>query len=184
MKTSSISFKKLQSVLLNPLILHLFFVIILYAFLYNIGEIKQLPNSNNLVNWDAGIYKSIKNAGYFFNIETSKGNTGFYPLFPYLWKLFSLTPIGIAIFNLLIFLISFQLLIKAYKIPVDTTLLYLSIPSIIFFFLPYAESLFFLFSTLLLIGWKKKDYRLLIVACSLASITRPSILYFIPCRHL
>lgn len=164
----------------NPLFIHLFFSCILYLFLYQIGEIKQLPTNTNLVNWDAGIYLGIKENGYSLNNETLAGNTGFYPLFPYLWSFLNVSPIGISLINLAIFLLSLQWITKTYSISAKTLLLFLSIPSISFFVLPYAESIFFLFSALLLIGWKKNNNLLIIIACIFAGITRPSILYFIP----
>lgn len=180
MKNDSVHSAKMYLSSINPLILHLIFATIAYVILYLFGALKQLPCSANIVNWDAGIYHVIKNVGYSFDSENSIGNTGLYPLFPMVWRGLSLPPIGMAIVNLSMFLICLQWLVKTFNVNRDLVLLYISIPSIIFFFLPFSESLFFVFSTLFLIGWEKKNYLLVIVGCVLAGITRPSIFYFFP----
>lgn len=180
MNTLKITLKKLLASFWSPLFLHLVFSSTLYLFLYQIGEIKQLPTNTNLTNWDAGIYLGIKEFGYSISKENLTGNTGFYPLFPYVWRFLGVNPIGVSLFNLVLFLFSFQWLAKVYNVSKKTSLLFLSLPSIAFFALPYSESMFFLFSALLLIGWKNNNNLLIIIGCILAGITRPSILYFVP----
>ena len=86
-----------QSLSKHPIFGHFVLVIILYTFLYQIGEIKQIPNNINLIQWDAGIYQDIKNDGYRLDIEGNSGNAGFFPFFPLLWRFLGLSPIGIAI---------------------------------------------------------------------------------------
>lgn len=171
---------KSESNKLFPFAAHLLFVSLLYFLLYQLGEIKQLPNNSNITQWDAGIYQDIKFNGYNIDIDEKSGNTGFFPLFPYVWKISNLSSIGIAIFNLSLFFFCMQWLMKIFAIPNKIVLIYLSIPSLIFFFVPYSESLFFLSSTLILVGWKKQSYWLIIFGCIISCISRPSFLYFIP----
>jgi hypothetical protein len=59
-------------------------------------------------------------------------------------------------------------------------IMYLSIPSAIFYFLPYTESFFFLSSTLLLVGLKNENNKMLYLGLFLCSITRPAFTVIIP----
>lgn len=166
--------------LYQVILLHLVVTASFYILLFNIGEIKQLPSNENLINWDAGIYFDIKNNGYAFDQGDKAGNTGFYPLFPFIWKLLNTSPLLISLFNFCIFSFSILLLSKSFKISNVNILLYLSLPSILFLYTPYAESLFFLFATLFIVGWKDKNQFLLLAGCFLAGLARPSIFYFLP----
>jgi hypothetical protein len=56
----------------------------------------------------------------------------------------------------------------------------MSVPSSIFFFLPYTESMFFLFCSLFLVGLKENNTRLIIAGLFLASLTRATAMFFIP----
>jgi len=156
-------------------------IIILYlAFLIlSITLIKLFlfPDSlkeTNFLNWDAEHYHWIKNNGYEgFRIA-------FFPLFPLIWNVLSCGVYGIVVINALIFFLSYYLLIKPLKLDALEVLLYLSIPSCIFYFLPYTESLFFATSTLILFGLNKDKTSLIIVGLFLCTLTRPAFIFFIP----
>lgn len=164
----------------NPIILHVLFSIALYSILYIVDEIKQVPSSQNLINWDAGIYHNIKENGYSIGSSNNISNTGFYPLFPYAWKALNIDALPISIFNFILFATCLFYLSKEFKISNKIILLFISIPSMIFTALPYAESMFFLFTTTILLGLKKENHILISIGCILASLTRPSSLYFLP----
>ena len=129
----------------------------------------------NFIVWDASNYNFIKENGY-------EGNkVAFFPLFPLLWKFLSLGPYGIVLINASLFFIGFYLLIKnlSIKAPKEILLL-LSIPSFIFFFLPYSEAIFFLCSTIILIGLKKHKIYLIYLGLFFATLSRPAFTIFIP----
>lgn len=60
-----------------------------------------------------------------------------------------------------------------YKFSIKEITLYLLLPSGIFFLIPYSESLFFLFSVLLLISLDKRKLVMLFISMFLSCITRP-----------
>tara|TARA_R110001632_G_scaffold42605_3_gene107868 strand:+ start:5294 stop:6511 length:1218 start_codon:yes stop_codon:yes gene_type:complete len=135
----------------------------------------ELFNSTDFLNWDAGHYHFIKNFGY------EGHRVAFFPLFPLIWRFLSVGEYGIIIFNTTIYFVSFYFLIKELKIKsIQQITFYLCIPSFIFFYLPFSESLFFLTSVVLLIGLKKhKDY-LVYLGLFFAILSRPAFTIFIP----
>lgn len=134
----------------------------------------ELLNTKNFLNSDAEHYYWIKNFGY------EGFRVAFFPLFPMIWKVLSLSIIGIVFFNSLLFLCSFYALIRVLKATPIETLLYLTIPSLIFCYLPYTESVFFASSTLLFIGLKKKRLWLVLIGLFLCTLSRPAFVIFIP----
>jgi hypothetical protein len=136
-------------------------------------------NSNLFIKWDAGWYESIKNNGYIYN-HNAQNNTGFYPFFPYLWRLTNLSAFGISIFNFFVFCTSFFILDHTFKFNRMERLLMLSIPSVLFFFVPYSESLFFLFSVFIISGVKNNNFWLTSFGFFLCCLIRPTYIIFIP----
>lgn len=163
-----------------PLLLHFSLFTGLFLLLYAIGDIKQLPDLGTLVHWDAGIYETIQKQGYQWSDQGSMRGAGFLPLFPMTWRLLGLNPIGISIVNFVLFASCFIWLGKAYRLSTKVKLLYLSVPSLIFLFIPYAESFFFFSCTLILVGWKKEKTWLIVTGFFLGCLARPSYLYFYP----
>lgn len=153
----------------------LFFFVLIYYFSFGNLQIRFFQ----LTQWDANWYLNIRDNGYFF-IEGQQSSTGFFPGFPYFWKFLGLGIIGISLVNFLLFISSFVLLIYFFKPGERTQYLFLSIPCLLFFMVPYSESLFFLFSTLVLIGLKKNNWWLTMIAFVLAGYTRSAATIFIP----
>ena len=156
--------------------------ILIYLILFSISLfiikyfwIKDLFNSENFINADAEHYHTIMKHGY-------KGFTvGFFPLFPLIWRSLSTGIHGIVFINGIIFLISFYFIIKGLNIQkLIHIVFYLSIPSFIFFFLPFTEATFFLCSTLIISGLIKRKYILVYAGLFLAILTRPIFFVFIP----
>ncbi len=158
---------------------HAFLFCACYLSFYFFGFINKLPDQNNLVQWDANWYLSVKNEGYqYFWYRAS--NAGFFPLFPSVWRLLQLESIGISVFNYFTFLTGLFLLCKTFQIRSVCTLCFISLPSVVFFFVPYTESLFFFFSALLLIGLYKNKQSLVLCALFFCSLTRGTAMLFIP----
>ena len=158
---------------------HLIVVSLTFIVLILNSKKSILPNNINVLNFDAYFYYSIKDIGYLY--EPNVGNNlAFFPMFPLIWKLFAVSPIGISMINLLIFLSSFWFLLKNEIIDRKVTLLLLSIPSLIFCCLPYSESLFFLFGVLILLGYSRKSKILLFFGFLGASMLRSVCMIFIP----
>src|SRR5690606_31502392 len=108
---------------------------------------------SSFLNWDAEHYHWIRNKGY------EGFRVAFFPLFPFIWKLIPIGAIGVSVLNGCVFLVSFYFLIRQLGSSWKEVIVYLSIPGCIFFFLPYSEALFFLCSTLILIGLRKNKMK-------------------------
>lgn len=160
---------------------HFFVLLLFYAgclFLYyvssriltGVGTIAD----KNFLNWDAMHYMTIQRNGYY------SGMVAFFPLFPYFWKLTQFGSIGIGLLNGLLYIASFAWLASIFSIPQKRLLLLASIPVIIFMFLPFSESVFFLTSAMLLAGLKKNNFLLVIAGIFLSGLARPVATVFIP----
>ncbi len=132
-----------------------------------------LLNENNLMHWDAKHYFLIKRDGY------NSVNVAFFPMLPFLWKTLSLSASGMALLNTLIFGTAFCFLAKTLKLGIQETLLYLTIPGNIFYFLPYTEALFFATSCLVIIGYRTEKNVLIILGLTLSTFVRPIFLFFV-----
>lgn len=146
---------------------------LLYIALYCNGKLDIFSNTSFL-NWDAGHYFAVKENGY------DPVNTAFFPLFPLLWKLTNLSPIGIGVLNFTMFLSAIGLLCAEMKLKFTHTLLVLSVPGLFFMFLPYAEALFFLSGTIAVVGLKRDKLWLSVLGLFLCSLCRPTTFIFIP----
>lgn len=168
----------LKSFLTIPLI-HLSVFIFLYLFFSFFGLVKEFPNSENIIRWDASWYSSIAKNGYqYFWYEAS--NSAFFPLFPYLWKITHLSAVGISLMNYLLCLTGLYLLFHYFEIKKKIILIYISLPSCVFFFLPFSESLFFLCTSIFLVGLKNNNQKWIVIGLLFSSFTRATAMFFIP----
>jgi hypothetical protein len=158
-----------------------FFVLLLvvYGILYAFEVVSVFPNAETLMRWDANFYRSIRDQGYIYLAEKNC-NSGFFPLFPYLWKLSHLGTIGIVLLNVALFVAGTVLLCKRIEASPQILLVFLSLPFMFFMFTPLSESLFFFLAVLLLIGISKNSTGLIFTAVFLAALTRPSAAFFVP----
>lgn len=156
------------------LIFYLFLFVCFFLFATIKGNL-NLFSQNSLLQFDAVLYQKIKNSGYQENWLCA-----FFPAFPFLWKLLNLSILGISVFNSLIFCISVSAIAYLYKLNLVQQLFFLSIPSLIFMFVPYSEALFYFSSTLLIIGLNKNKTLLIIIGLLLCSLIRPTTFIFIP----
>ena len=107
-------------------------------------------------------------------------NMAFFPFFPYIWKWLSLDGFQISILNLVVFSISFIILMGKEKYSTAYLLIVSSLPCFIFFFLPYSESWFFLFGTMLIIGYRRESRMLQVLGLFGCCLTRSVSTFFIP----
>jgi hypothetical protein len=164
-----------------------FFIVLLYGisfyvlqlFLWNILMLPDFPDYNKLTQGDAGWYKNIVDNGYVHNAN-SASNTGFFILFPWIWKLSCLGTWGISILNLIFFATGFAILVFLYPIPIQTQLIWLSTPSLFFMFIPYSEAIFFLLVSLCFYGIVYKKNLLIFIVLFLISLTRSVSIILIP----
>lgn len=152
------------------LVLALFFCV----FLFQKNSLYFL-DTFHFLRFDAILYDDIKTNGYH-----QSWLCAFFPAFPYLWKFLNLSAIGISLVNALIFSFSFSAIAFVYKMKWKQQLFFLTIPSFIFMFVPYTESLFFVAGTLLVIGLKQDKAGLILISLFLGSLIRPTTVVFIP----
>tara|TARA_B100000795_G_C22781854_1_gene432722 strand:- start:51 stop:1250 length:1200 start_codon:yes stop_codon:yes gene_type:complete len=127
--------------------------------------------------WDIEHYLWIKENGY-------KGfRVVFFPLFPWLWRLTSLSLTGISVLNILLVLFSSSYFAYKAHIPKPTFLLLISIFSSLFYAVPYSESIFFtclVFSALAIHLLNKK----FTIGFLIAAIARPASTILVPATFL
>jgi uncharacterized membrane protein YiaA len=160
------------------IILHL---ILLFLIFYNLAGLSRVFHFKplNLLVWDSKWYLDIAKNGYWYMAD-SQSNVGFMPLFPYVWKLSGFNVTGISFANLCVFLLSAIMLGKCFGKDNWVVLIYLSLPSVVFFYIPYSEALFFLFGSLFLVGLRKQNRTLSVMGLFLASMTRGAFVFFLP----
>jgi len=139
----------------------------------------QKIHNNNLKSWDARIYLFIKD-----NLYDAKKMGGDYifasfPLFPLVWKLSHLPPWGIMLLNIILFIISINILTKLFEDENDDKWVKISLFSILFtfpgstvFYIPYSEALFMLLVTIAIFGIIKDKYWIYCIGIFLAAMTR------------
>lgn len=148
------------------------------TFLYYINAVPNLPQVGNICTWDAAWYQSIVLDGYKHGAGPS--NTGFFVLFPWIWKLSHLGVRGICLLNILFFSAGFALLCGMLRPSLPQKLLMLTTPSLFFAFIPYTEALFFFLSAILLYGLHLRRNGYILFALFFLSLTRATVLVFVP----
>lgn len=131
------------------------------------------PTSSNLLSWDASHYNEIRQ--YLYSPDKMwVGNFAFFPLFPVVWRLSQMGPMGISVFNYLLYVIGLAIvaLIFGRDIPYWKCLLMLCAPMAVIYMIPYSEALFFITIALGMIGMIRHRYWLFFVGFFLACTTR------------
>ncbi len=124
--------------------------------------------------WDAEVLSRIVSDGYDYY------TVAFYPMFPWVWKLLSLSPLSISIFNGGLFLVVVSLMGSFQKMSRTSFLLHLSWPSLLFMFLPYSEALLFFF-TFWFLHFRGKDLWFWSgIFLFLMSLTKPTASIMLP----
>jgi hypothetical protein len=161
------------------ILVHISFAALLYIILLKSGYQNSTSDTTNLLSWDAKWYNQMRLFGYIY-VPDETCNLAFFPLFPYFWRLTGLTPTGISVFNCLLYLVAFWTLARHLRLSIQLTFFFVCIPSVIFFAVPYSESIFFTFTTLILIGYSRKNNLVVFLGFLGASVTRSVSVIFIP----
>lgn len=150
---------------------------ILQFLLASWGWLPTVPNAENIKVWDAGFYYSIGHSGY----DVSTFNTGFFPLFAWVWRYSFLGAWGITGLNILFFSFGFAFLMQALKERNRLFwLLCLTIPPVYFAFVPLSEALFFFLAAVFLWSITKKKPLGIFVSLFLLSLTRSVGIFLLP----
>ncbi len=180
MKEKLISlFKSIKPTYLLGFALHFAFLAAIYWLYHGLGWFDRFPNDVTLSNWDGYWFENIVNVGYKFNADRAS-NTGFFPLFPAIWKLLTVNAGFMSFYNLLMALGCMYVLAQEYKWSVTRTLTYLALPSLFFLYVPYSESIYFVCCTLILIGLTRSKQPYIYIGLFVAGLTRPTLVFFIP----
>lgn len=179
---SGIKYFKIKQWKITPLLIlaHVCFMLGAFFLLRHYGFTHHDPNAGNISIWDAGILARIRESGYCYIPDKQLWNTGMFPLFPYIWRWTTLGAPAISALNYLVMLGAFWWLTKTFPFPPLLQLWLLSIPSMLFFYLPYSEAFFFLSATLIVAGVAKDKPILLSIGIFLAMLSRGTGLFFIP----
>lgn len=160
-------------------VLYIVSALLVYLLMVFACQFQGFPKPPAIAQFDAGWYKVINLFGYEYT-EGKGGTTGFFPLFPYVWRWLNLGDWGIVIFNSLVYFIAIAWLTTLFGIQNKAILIFLALPSALFYYLPFTESLFFLFSVMFLAGFENKSYLMVFTGLFLASLTKSTTLFFIP----
>lgn len=173
---------KIEKSTINSFFLALGYIGVAYIIqflLYYVGGYFAYPNAETLHNWDVGWYDSIAKDGYM-NWEGEPSNTGFFILFPFLWKLLHLNIWGVVVMNAVFFSVGFALFNSIFQLEKKVQLLWLTIPSMYFVWIPYTEALFVLLIAASLVGIVKNNRWLIWVSLFLLALTRPTTTILLP----
>lgn len=144
-------------------------------------------NLSFLKTWDAQHYLQLAREGY----EDQTHSAGFFPLWPkligFFYQLgFDELLISLCLVNVfsVAFILFFFLLCKkdfGEKIAFRSTLIFLAVPSAVFTFFPYSESLFMFLVMLLFFGIRQRKIGLAVLAACLIPMTRAiGVFIFLP----
>lgn len=133
----------------------------------------SIPSNTNMLSWDASHYDEIQK--HLYNPEKIWiGNFAFFPLFPLLWRITHLSPIGISILNYILFCTGLFLLISCFRPrpPLWMLLLVFCPPMVVIYMIPYSEALFFICVTIGLYGLFHKKHWVYFAGFALGAMTR------------
>lgn len=137
--------------------------------------ILDLPFTLREFWFDSGQYLHLKEVGY-----TELWRTAFFPAFPFIWRAVGVGAVGIAVINGLLWSLSFLFLRWSGLVQGKSLWLAALVPSVIFFFLPYSESLFLFACVPVAVGLQRRKYGLTVIGILLASLVRPTAAVIIP----
>jgi hypothetical protein len=128
----------------------------------------------DFIVWDAEHMEIIKDKGYDFP------RSAFFPLFPFFWKFSQLGAIGISVLNSVLFGAAMGWLCYFLRFTWIQVLICLSVPSLLFMSLPYAEALMFLFGVGYLVAMRKEKLVFEMFFLFLISLCKPTAAIFLP----
>jgi hypothetical protein len=154
----------------KPILLSLVFLIGLVSIAILLFYLKNgaFPNpSTALCSWDCGWYVQLRDSGYVLKLD-DESNPAFFPLFSYIWRWTGFSFIQMSIMNALLFIVSVGIMATQFKMATRSLIFFLCIGLQTFFVVPYSESLFFIGSSLFLIGFHKNEKTITILGFAIA----------------
>ena len=141
---------------------------------YHVREPFAKITNDDLVVFDAAHYNSIKEYLYQSPFDIDHREYAFFPLFPLLWRATGLSPIGICLLNIMLFLVGVVVLLLLFKDKMTpwVALLTVCMPYLVVFAIPYSEALFFIVAAAGLYGLVNRRYWLYFTGFLLVSMTR------------
>jgi len=174
--------KKIQT-LLPTFFLAVIYAGLFYAVQFFFFKSAFVPNGlteGALDSWDAGVYHSVARGGYYCSNDFINTNSACYLLFPLVWKIAQVGVTGMCILNIFFFALGFSILCSLYDISLQNKIMWLTIPTVYYTFIPYSEALFFLLCSLTLYGIKKDNNRIVWISLFLLSLTRATGIFLAP----
>jgi hypothetical protein len=165
----------------KPILLSLVFLIGLVSIAILLFYLKNgaFPNpSTALCSWDCGWYVQLRDSGYVLKLD-DESNPAFFPLFSYIWRWTGFSFIQMSIMNALLFIVSVGIMATQFKMATRSLIFFLCIGLQTFFVVPYSESLFFIGSSLFLIGFHKNEKTITILGFAIAVGARSASIIFI-----
>lgn len=128
------------------------------------------------IDWaDTARYYAIAQSGYVVPTDAA-----FFPAFPYLWRLLACPAWAMGLINLLFWLIGLGYISMAYNVQRRAIVMAALVPQVLFFALPYSESLFFLAGVLVVSGLARQKQGLIYAGIFFAALIRPTAAVIIP----
>jgi|WetSurMetagenome_2_1015567.scaffolds.fasta_scaffold16670_2 hypothetical protein len=139
----------------------------------------------NLVNWDAVGYYYQKNHNP--GPEDVRSSYGFFPMFPWIWKITHIPLKLIGVFNFLLYAISLMVLMKLFLSAekygfYDRLIIFtlgLCVPSVIIYLIPYSEAVFTVTFALAIWGLSRRSYWIYFLFMTAFAMTRASVIIVI-----
>lgn len=135
----------------------------------------DLPLSLREQWFDTAQYLHIKEKGY-----TEAWRTAFFPAFPFFWRTLGVGLVGIALVNAALWAMSYLFLRRSGLVQGVSLWMAALVPSAVFFFLPYSESLFLFACVPVVVGLHRRKYGLTVIGVLLAAMVRPTAAVLIP----
>lgn len=151
---------------------HVFgFIVIQLAGYYLNGH---LFNPVALARWDALHYQWIAEHGYV------PFRQAFFPFLPLIWRILSVDVLGISVFNSVLYVSCLFALARLLSTPTKTLLIWMSLPSAIFFFAPYSESIFFVGATVIIVALRSHSRAWIAIGLLACVLSRPAFTTLLP----
>lgn len=125
--------------------------------------------------YDTEHYAAIAEFGY-----SEAFRSAFFPAFPFFWGALGIPAWAMGLVNALIWLASLVWLERGLRLQRRALVMASVIPSIVFFAIPYSESLFFLFTVMVAYGLHKNNLRISVAGMLLAAFVRPTAVVILP----
>ncbi len=130
--------------------------------------------TSSLLRWDAVHYEWIAMHGYV------SFRQAFFPLFPLIWKLTSFDAKGISVFNGLLYLSCIIVLARQLRADHRSILIWVALPSALFYFVPYSESIFFAGAIVVILSLRKGFRSGVAAGLLICTLSRPAFTTLLP----